>query len=122
MGSNNIKDLNPMTKSEILSSEVSFQEIQKHYREFRDKESSDKIFFLIYKCCKNIALKKAKCKVIYDLEDTIMDATLDIFAKWRAGADIKKLSSFCYLYVIGRLYDKKKIIIDREVSLDDSLI
>lgn len=108
-----------MSKAELEESELLFQEYQQHFREFNDKESSDICFNLIYTCCKNIALKKARGKVISDLSDTVMDATLDIFEKWRKGTDINKLSSFCYFPLIGRLYDRKKRFVDREVSLEE---
>lgn len=107
------------SKEELKEHEDLFQEYQRHYRDFGDKESSDKCFYFIYDCVKNTALKKAKGKVIPDLDEVVMDATLDIFNKWKnKPVDINKLSSFCYYPLIQRMYDKNKQITDREVSLE----
>ena len=92
-----------MTSEEVKQRENDFQMWQHHFREFNDQQSSDWCFYAIRDCCHNIALKKAVGKQIPDLDDSVMDATLDIFKRWKGGMNIKKLSSFCYLYVIGRL-------------------
>lgn len=87
--------------------EREFQECQKHYREFKDSYSSDKCYFYIYNAVKNIMLSLLRPgQYVQDINDKATDATLDIFKKMKEGTDIKRLSSFCYLYARGRLFDR----------------
>jgi len=107
--------------------EKDFQECQKHYMEFNDSYSSDKCYFYIFNAVKNIMLSLIKPgQRIQDIDDKATDATLDIFKKMKEGTNIKKLSSFVYLYARGRLFDRKEQrrnsneVLFSDINLDDN--
>lgn len=75
----------------------------------------------VFLCCCNIAKKKAVGIHIPDLEEKCMDATINIIAKIQSGVRPKKLSSYCYLWTIGQLYNKKHKQFEESVSFDETL-
>jgi hypothetical protein len=115
-----------LTKNQIKDNEIKFQEAQRIYfisknslvlhRE--NKPSWDHMYMYVNMCVSNIAKSKMKGIYINDLDGKITDAVIKIMYKIKNGTMIKKLSSFCYLYVIGELYNRKIKQEDKTISLD----
>jgi len=99
-------------------SEEIFQQAQDHWMKYKDRESSDLCFSLIYACCENMVKSKLKGVYITDVCDVAMDATIIAFGKMKGGEHIRKLSSFCYYPVIQVLYSAERKREDKEISYE----
>lgn len=107
-------------KAIVKEKEEKFQEALREYRVSGSKEARDSIFLLVFDAALNIAKSKAYKIVINDLEEKALDATCNAFKKILEGENPRKLSSFCYLYVIGALYNKKTIRWERAPSFEEA--
>ena len=105
----------------IKEKELEFQEAQKNWNIFKDLKSWNIMWFRVFDCCKNIAKTKANGIVLPDLEEKCLDATCKIMQKIKDGYNINKLSSFCYLWVIGELYNKKIQKWERSLDIETIL-
>lgn len=83
------------------------------------KKQWDQMFILVSDACLNIGKSKCYGIKVSDLDGKCLDAAMDIMNLIKKGARPGKLSSFCYLYVIGKIWSKKEIRWDR--SPDASL-
>lgn len=105
-------------KQAVEENEKAFQDALSLWVKTNDKKQWDKMFFCVQKACLYMAKNKCHNIVVRDLDDKVMDATLDVMSKIKEGVRPKKLSSFCYLYTIGRLWSKKEIRWDRADNVD----
>lgn len=104
----------------IKEREEEFQDALRLYRETEDKQYWDIMYYRVYDCCHNIAAKKL-IGVKLDpsvFEDRLMDATLYVMKRIKEGLNPQKLSSYCYLCVIGRFFSKKAQFEDKIVAVD----
>ena len=108
------KDIDPR----VLQNENEFQEALHNYRLYNRKSDWDKCFICVQKACENIAKSKAYGIKIYDLEGKALDATCKIMNKIQNGVNPDKLSSYCYLWVIGEIWSKKHQRWDESASFD----
>lgn len=106
-------------EKEVEDNEREFQEVLSLWVETQEKQYWDKMFYCVYKACLYMAKNKCYGIVVRDLNDKVTDATLDVMSKIKEGIRPSKLSSFCYLYTIGKLWSKKEIRWDRapDISL-----
>lgn len=99
-------------KTKADEAEAEFQKWQEKYFDTNSQYASDMCYFYIYNTVKNIMLSlvaKNPGQFIEDIDDKATDATLNIFKKMKTdGTRINKLSSFCYLYARGALFDRKE--------------
>lgn len=105
---------------EVEENERNFQEALSLWEATNDKKQWDTMFYCVYKACLYMAKSKCYGIIVRDLHDKVMDATLDVMNKIKNdGVRPEKLSSFCYLYTIGKLWSKKEIRWDRapDISL-----
>ena len=93
-----------MTPKEI---ELYFQKELKEYRITQDKRAWDNMWLYVHECCSNLTKSKSKGLIIPDFNGKVTDATIKVMEKIKDGTDPKRLSSFCYLYVIGVIYNRK---------------
>ena len=107
-----------MTPKEI---EARFQQELIKYRETQDKKAWDNMWLCVQECCSNMIKNKAKGIVIPDFDGKVIDSTCKIMEKILNGTDPKRLSSFCYLYVIGVIYNRKLQKEERTFSLEQWL-
>ena len=107
-------------KAIVKEKEDAFQKSLKLFRETGETKYKDEVFFAVQDACLNIAKSKAYKIVINDLEEKALDATCNAFKKILEGENPRKLSSFCYLYVIGALYNKKTIRWERSQSFEEA--
>ena len=108
-------------EKEVEENERAFQEAMSQWVTTGDKQYWDTMFFCIHKACLYMAKSKCYGIVARDLNDKVMDAVLDIMNRIKNdGVRPEKLSSFCYLYTIGKLWSKKEIRWDR--APDTSLV
>lgn len=105
-------------KQAVEENERNFQEALSLWVAANNKKDWDRMFFCVYKACLYMAKNKCYNIVVRDLDDKVMDATLDVMNKIREGVRPDKLSSFCYLYTIGKLWSKKEIRWDRADDID----
>lgn len=105
-------------KQAVEENERNFQEALSLWVETSDKKDWDRMFFCVHKACLYMAKNKCYNIVVRDLDDKVMDATLDVMNKIKEGIKPDKLSSFCYLYTIGKLWSKKEIRWDRADDVD----
>jgi hypothetical protein len=82
------------------------------------KKQWDIMFNRVYEACLNIGKTKCYNIKVSDLDGKCLDAALDVMSKIKEGVRPKKLSSFCYLYTIGKIWSKKEIRWDRSKDLD----
>lgn len=106
-----ISQLNPITNF-IMTVEENESLFQKHIQLFRagNPKSSEIVWECVRFCCANIIKSQGvkKGAIFPDLDDKIMESTCRVMKKIIEGnTDPRKLSSFCYLYVIGVIYDRK---------------
>lgn len=73
----------------------------------------------VYNACCNIAKSKLHNVVCPDFDGKVLDATMDVMKKIKNGEKPEKLSSFCYFYVIGRLYNRNVKLNERAASLEE---
>ena len=98
--------------------EKAFQDALSLWIKTNDKKQWDIMFNRVYEACLNIGKTKCYNIVVRDLDDKVMEATLDVMSKIKEGVRPKKLSSFCYLYTIGKIWSKKEIRWDRADDVD----
>lgn len=102
----------------VLQNEDNFQAALYEYRLNESKKAWDMMFICVQKACENIAKSKAYGIRIVDLEGKVLDATCKIMNKIKDGVNPDKLSSYCYLWVIGELYSKRHIRWEQSSSFD----
>lgn len=105
-------------KQAVEDNEIAFQDAMSQWATTGNKQYWDKMFFCVHKACLYMAKNKCYNIVVRDLEDKVMDATIEVMNKIKEGIRPKKLSSFCYLYTIGRIWAKKEIRWDRSENVD----
>lgn len=106
-----------VSKEEIARREQEFQDALKKYRETGEKKYWDCMYWRVADAVHNIAAKKlVGVKLDPDVfEDRCADATLYVMKRIKQGLNPGKLSSYCYLCVIGRFYSEKARFEDRNV-------
>lgn len=107
-------------EKEVEDNENTFSRALSLWVETQEKQYWDTMFYCVHKACLYMAKSKCYGIVVRDLNDKVMDATLDVMNKIKNdGVRPEKLSSFCYLYTIGKLWSKKEIRWDRapDISL-----
>ena len=82
------------------------------------KKQWDIMFLCVQFACENMAKSKAYGIRIVDLEGKALDATVKIMQKINEGLRPDKLSSYCYLWVIGELWSKKHRRWEESTSFD----
>jgi hypothetical protein len=97
------------SKEIVKQKEKIFQTALQEYRLSGSKKSWDAIFLSVFDACKNIAKSNAYGLVINDLEEKALNATCKVCQKIKDGENPKKLSSYCYLFTIGELWNKETI-------------
>lgn len=102
----------------VQQNEDEFQEALHNYRLYNKKSDWGIMFLCVQKACENIAKSKAYGIHIQDLEDKALDAACKIMDKIKDGVNPDKLSSYCYLWVIGELWSKKHIRWEESESFD----
>lgn len=110
--------INKVDRAELDRREAEFQWALKKYRETGEKQYWDIIYYRIYDCCHNIAAKKM-VGIRLDpetFEDRVTDAALYCLKRVKQGLNPGKLSSYCYLCVIGRFYSERAIFEDRNIT------
>lgn len=106
-------------KQAIEDNERTFQDAMSQWAATGDKQYWECMWVCVHKACLYMAKNKCYNIVVRDLEDKVMDATLDVMNKIKNdGVRPSKLSSFCYLYTIGRLWGKKEQRWDRSENVD----
>ncbi len=103
----------------VLQNENEFQEALHNYRLYNRKSDWEKCFICVQKACENIAKSKAYGIHIQDLEGKALDAACKIMEKIKNGINPDKLSSYCYLWVIGELWSKRHRRWEESTSFDD---
>ena len=98
--------------------EKAFQDALSLWIKTNDKKQWDIMFNRVYEACLNIGKTKCYGIKVSDLDGKCLDAALDVMIKIKEGSRPKKLSSFCYLYTIGKIWSKKEIRWDRSKDLD----
>lgn len=109
------------TKAIVEQKEAAFQECLKEYDSNPNKKTWDALWPFVQDACMNMAKSKCWGIKVLNLEDKVMDATIKIMQKIKEGTRPEKLSSFCYLYVIGQLWNVKLQREEREEDLDSFL-
>jgi hypothetical protein len=87
--------------------EAKFQVELANYRQTGNSKSWENIWICVQECCSNTIKSKAKGLVIPDFDGKVTDSVIKVMEKIQSGTDPKRLSSFCYLYVIGVIYNRK---------------
>lgn len=106
-------------EKEVEENERAFQEAMSQWVTTGGKQYWDTMFYCVRNACLYMAKNKCYGIVVRDLNDKVMDATLDVMNKIKNdGERPEKLSSFCYLYTIGKLWSKKEIRWDRSPDVD----
>ena len=72
----------------------------------------------VNEACSNLIKNKAKGLVIPDFDGKVTDSVLLVMNKLANGTRPKRLSSFCYLYCIGVIYNRKLQKEERNISLE----
>lgn len=92
--------------------ELHFQASLASYRSTGGKEYRDQVFFCVQEACYAVAKKllgKVRCK---DFSDKVLDATCVVMARLDRngpGDTPRKLTTFCYMYVLKAFYNPKEI-------------
>lgn len=102
----------------VQQNEDNFQAALHEYRLNESKKAWDTMFICVQKACENIAKSKAYGIRIVDLEGKVLDAACKIMNKIKDGVNPDKLSSYCYLWVIGELWSKKHRRWEESTSFD----
>lgn len=87
-------------KTIVKQNEEKFQTAYEH-------NDWDTMWYCIYFACLNLGKKKCQGIVVQDLEGKCLDATIKIMTRIKEGVHPNRLSSYCYLFVIGELWNKK---------------
>lgn len=101
--------------------EAKFQEELAKYRADGNSKSWECIWLCVQECCSNTIKSKVKGLVIPDFDGKVTDSVIKVMEKIQNGTDPKRLSSFCYLYVIGVIYNRKLQKEERNFSLEQWL-
>lgn len=106
-------------EKEVEENERAFQEAMSQWVTTGGKQYWDTMFYCVRNACLYMAKNKCYGIVVRDLEDKVTDSTIDVMNKIKEGIRPSKLSSFCYLYTIGRLWGKREQRWDRapDISL-----
>lgn len=108
-------------EKKVEEKEIKFQEAMKNWVATNEKKYYDEMWFCVYDCIENIMKSKAFGIRVPCLTDKAMDATCKVMNKiLNDGVRPEKLSSYCYLWAIGALYDKKTAKWERTESFDDT--
>lgn len=105
------------TKQQLAEAENSFQKHLQSFRADSSKKDWDEMWFLVYDCCKNMALGMLKFhtetpdEILYD---RINEAVCKIMSNIKDGVNPTKLSSYCYLPTLGCIQGSKAQREDRE--------
>lgn len=107
----------------VLENESRFQQAWDNYwhqetTKAGQKKQWDIMFLCVQFACENMAKSKAYGIRIVDLEGKVLDATVKIMQKINEGLRPDKLSSYCYLWVIGELWSKKHRRWEESTSFD----
>lgn len=95
--------------------EEEYQRAIDEYRRTKSKESWELLWRYVMDCCHNICAKKLiGVRIDPDtFEDRVMDSAAYTMRRIREGLNPRKLSSYCYLVCVGRLYGQKALFEDR---------
>lgn len=110
-----------------------FDFLEKNSKEWKDTNKlfseavkngdNDTQFKCVLRICYGLVKQKLlKSKVVFSDEEAYelaLDATMIIIERYRRRGAPDKLTSYCYLPVIGILYDRKKIFNDRVAIWND---
>lgn len=83
----------------------------------KQKHWWDAMFNAVYLACCNIGKTKCYGIRVQDLEGKCLDAACRIMEDIGNGRRPKKLSSYCYLYVIGSIWNKRHVEWERSEDL-----
>ena len=103
---------------DVAEKERLFQEAQEKYFETKSMKDWQSLWPFVIDCCKNIIKSKCYGIVVRDVDEKALDAAMKVLQKIKEGVRVDKLSSYCYLFTIGVIYNKKLQRIDREVDYD----
>lgn len=106
---------------------LKFDFLEKNSKEWKDTNAlfseavkngdNDTQFKCVLRICYGLVKQKLlKSKVVFSDEDAYelaLDATMIIIERYRRRGAPEKLTSYCYLPVVGVLYDRKKIFADK---------
>lgn len=111
------------TDARVIENESKFQKAWDRYwhqetTKAGQKKQWDIMFLCVQFACENMAKSKAYGIRIVDLEGKALDATVKIMQKINEGLRPDKLSSYCYLWVIGELWSKKHRRWEESTSFD----
>jgi hypothetical protein len=98
--------------------EAKFQLELANYRQTGNPKSCEWVWICVQECCSNTIKSKAKGLVIPDFDGKVTDSVIKVMEKIQNGTNPQKLSSFCYLYVIGVIYNRKLQKEERNFSLE----
>lgn len=110
-----------------------FDFLEKNSKEWKDTNKifseavkngdNDTQFKCVLRICYGLVKQKLlKSKVVFSDQEAYelaLDATMVIIERYRRRGAPEKLSSYCYLPVVGVLYDRKKIFNDRVAIWND---
>lgn len=107
----------------VTENESRFQKAWDNYwhqetTETGQKKQWDIMFLCVQFACENMAKSKAYGIRIDDLEGKVLDAACKIMNKINEGVRPDKLSSYCYLWVIGELWSKRHRRWEESASFD----
>ena len=109
------------TKAIVEQKEAAFQECLSRYDASPTKQNWDALWPFVQEACMNMAKSKCYGLKVLNLDDKVLDATIKIMEKIKDGIRPKKLSSYCYLYVIGQLWNIKLQRQEKEIDIDSFL-
>mgnify|MGYP003397621523 CR=1 FL=1 len=96
-----------------------FYKAYKSWLDTNNKKYWDIMFIEVLNCCTSQCKKKAKGIILPDLEGKAIDATCKVMQKIQdSRPDIKSITSFCYWYVVGAVYDRPTAFYERCVSYE----
>ena len=112
---------------------IKFDFLDKDNKEWKDTNKlfseavkngdNDTQFKCVLRICYGLVKQKLlKSKIVFSDEEAYglaLDATMTIVERYRRRGAPDKLTSYCYLPVIGILYDRKKIFNDRVAIWND---
>lgn len=95
---------------------------EKRFQDAWDEGDDETLWLSVKEACKNIILSKCYKIRVPDVDDKVMDATMKVMERIkRDNVRPDKLSSFCYLYCIGVLYNKKTQKWERNIDIETIL-
>ena len=105
----------------VEQKEAAFQECLSRYDLNPTKQNWDALWPFVLDACMNMAKSKCYGVKVLNLDDKVLDATIKIMEKIKDGIRPRKLSSYCYLYVIGQLWNIKLQRQEKEIDIDSFL-